>query len=150
MTREISVTDKLEFFFKSFTLLIKLLLIRFFRPAYLPSCWATRILCFYRFLHRLFLNSAMPKRVVAINLLVAKSTEVGKSKATKVIFFLKKISCSFKNSRVFRLHKSILVIIKRSFDFNSSSINFWKIGRFLISLAPDPTSIRIFSGWISF
>jgi hypothetical protein len=36
----------------------------------------------------------MPDKVVAISLLVAKSTEVGKSKATKVIFLLKKISHS--------------------------------------------------------
>jgi hypothetical protein len=80
MTREISVTDKLEFSFKSLTLLIKVLVIRVFRPAYLPSYWATRIPCFYRSLRRLFLNSAIPERVVAISLLVAKSTEVGKSK----------------------------------------------------------------------
>jgi hypothetical protein len=31
----------------------------------------------------------MPDKVAAISLLVAKSTEVGKSKATKVIFFKK-------------------------------------------------------------
>jgi len=33
----------------------------------------------------------VPDRVVGISLLVAKSIEVGKSKATRVIFFLKRI-----------------------------------------------------------
>jgi len=54
----------------------------------------------------------MPDNVVAISLLVAKSIEVGTSKATNVMFCLKQISCSFKNSRVFRLHPSILVKYK--------------------------------------
>ena len=91
MTREISVTDKFEFSFKSLTLLIKVLVIRVFRPAYFPSFCAARIPCFCRSLRRLFSNSAMPERVIAISLLVAKSTEVGKSNATKIIFFFKNI-----------------------------------------------------------
>jgi ribosomal protein L4 len=60
----------------------------------------------------------MSEKVVAISLLVAKSIEFGKSKATKLIAFLKKISCNLKNSRLLRLHQSILVIINRSFACN--------------------------------
>lgn len=62
-----------------------------FLPVYLPSLWAARIPCFCRSLRRLFLNSVMPERVIAISLLVAKSTEVGKSKATNYISFEKNI-----------------------------------------------------------
>lgn len=89
--REISVTDKLEFSFKSLTLLIKILVIRVFRPAYFPSFCTARIPCFCCYLRRLFSNSAIPERVVVISLLLAKSTEVGKSKTAKVIFKKKNI-----------------------------------------------------------
>jgi hypothetical protein len=47
----------------------------------------------------------MSEKVVAIILLLAKSIEFGKSKATKLIAFLKKISCNLKNSRLLRLHQ---------------------------------------------
>lgn len=122
----------------------------FCQYSWFPFCWAARIPCFWRSFRRLFSNSAIPERVVTIGLLVVKSIEIGKSKATKVIFFLKRIYCNFKNSKVFRLYRSILVTISKSFDFNSSWINFWKTRRFLISLIADPTSIRIFSCWIPF
>jgi hypothetical protein len=70
ITREISVTDKLEFSFKSLTLLIKVLVMRVFRPVYFLSFYAARIPCFCRSFHRLFSNSAIPERVVAISLFV--------------------------------------------------------------------------------
>jgi len=43
ITREVSVTDKLKFSFKFLTLLIKVLVIRVFRPGYLTSFFAARI-----------------------------------------------------------------------------------------------------------
>ena len=110
MTRDISVTDKLEFSFKSLTLLIKVLVMRVFRPAYFPSFCAARIPCFCLSFRRLFSNSAIPERVVAISLLVAKSIEVGKSKATKVIFFLKRISYRSIPSQSFSKKNRIILI----------------------------------------
>jgi hypothetical protein len=99
--REISVTDKLEFSFKSLTLLIKILVISVFRPAYFPSFCTARIPCFCDYLRRLFSNSAIPERVVVISLLLAKSTEVGKPKAAKVTFFFKEYRVVLKTSKYF-------------------------------------------------
>lgn len=61
----------------------------------------------------------MSEKIVAISLLIVKSIEFGKSKVTKVIFFLKRISSNLKNLGVLRLYKLILGIINISFAWNS-------------------------------
>lgn len=90
--RAILVTESCSRSFKSFTSAINYFVITVFLPLYLPSFWAARIPCFCRSFRRFFSNSAMPERVGAISLLVAKSAEFGKSKATNVMFCLKQIS----------------------------------------------------------
>jgi hypothetical protein len=122
--RAILVTESCLRSFKSFTSAINFFVITVFLPLYLPSFWAAHIPWFCRSFRRMFSNSTMPERVVAISLLVDKSVKFGKSKATKVMFRLKQISWSFKNSSVFRLHRSIFVTIIKSFGCNSSCSNF--------------------------
>ena len=79
------MTNKLEFFFKSLTLLIKA-----FRSLYFPCFCAARIPCFCQSFRVIFSNLTMLKRIVEISLLVAKFIEFDKPKATKVIFFFEK------------------------------------------------------------
>ena len=121
-----------------------------FRPWYFSSFWAARIPWAWRFFRLLFSNSAMLERVVAIKRLIPGSSECGRSREINSIFRLKRMSCNFKNSRVFRLHQSILVTIKTSPSWSFWLIKVWKMGRFLISLAVEPTSTKMFFSKIPF
>jgi hypothetical protein len=86
----------------------------------------------------------MPDKVAAISLLVAKSTEVGKSKATKVIFFKKEYLVILKPAAIPSLQ--IFSAITKSF---TSHPPFLKIARFQLR-QQIPLRLRYFCSSIHF